>query len=133
MTAVRSEPDPLRAERPRRQGATKGAAPCRRTTHRSHRPGRSPQVTDSKPEVLSPRETQRRLGVHANTLHAWADKGAIRVARTPGGHRRFFREDVDRIADTRMTLGLISTLGRGSSEFQKPVKPRRARDTKDST
>ena len=37
----------------------------------------------------------RALGVNDATLRQWADRGRLPVYRTPGGHRRFLREDVD--------------------------------------
>ncbi len=43
------------------------------------------------------------LGVNATTLRSWADAGRVRTFRTPGGHRRFSREDIfalTRIAPT---------------------------------
>ncbi len=36
----------------------------------------------------------RYLGVDASTLRAWADAGRVRAFRTPGGHRRFTRDDL---------------------------------------
>ncbi|MDE2801655.1 MAG: helix-turn-helix domain-containing protein, partial [Chloroflexota bacterium] len=36
----------------------------------------------------------RMLGVNESTLRNWADQGVIRAFRTPGGHRRFLREDL---------------------------------------
>jgi len=35
------------------------------------------------------------LGIHPATLRAWADRGRIASRRTPGGHRRFSRADLD--------------------------------------
>ncbi len=35
------------------------------------------------------------LGVDDSTLRAWADAGRIQAFRTPGGHRRFARGDLD--------------------------------------
>ena len=40
----------------------------------------------------------RMLEVNEATLRQWADSGLIRAFRTPGGHRRFLREDVDALA-----------------------------------
>lgn len=40
----------------------------------------------------------RLLGVNEATLRQWADSGQLRVFRTPGGHRRFLREDVEALA-----------------------------------
>ena len=37
----------------------------------------------------------RFLGVHPTTLRRWADRGEIPYLRTPGGHRRFLREDLE--------------------------------------
>ena len=53
-------------------------------------------------ETQSPDQTQwislgeasRLLQVNEATLRQWADNGHLRVYRTPGGHRRFAREDV---------------------------------------
>lgn len=36
------------------------------------------------------------LGLHRDTLVKAADEGKIRSYRTPGGHRRFRPEDVER-------------------------------------
>ena len=46
-------------------------------------------------EWLSLREACRLLDVSDTTLRQWADAGHLRVYRTPGGHRRFLRQDVD--------------------------------------
>jgi excisionase family DNA binding protein len=45
----------------------------------------------------------RIVGVDPDTLRRWADEGRIAVAVTPGGHRRFERRDVERIAQSRRT------------------------------
>jgi hypothetical protein len=34
------------------------------------------------------------LGIHPTTLRRWSDQGAVPVKITPGGHRRFLREDI---------------------------------------
>ena len=34
------------------------------------------------------------MGVNESTLRSWADGGVVRAFRTPGGHRRFLREDL---------------------------------------
>jgi excisionase family DNA binding protein len=51
-----------------------------------------PQVNG---EWLSLRDACRLLDVSDTTLRQWADAGHLRVYRTPGGHRRFLREDVE--------------------------------------
>lgn len=40
-------------------------------------------------------EVCRALEVNEATLRQWADRGRLPVYRTPGGHRRFLREDVE--------------------------------------
>lgn len=52
------------------------------------------QFTD-KTQWLSLKEACRLLQVTEVTLRQWANSGHVRVYRTPGGHRRFLREDVD--------------------------------------
>ena len=47
-----------------------------------------------KPRWLSLGEACRLLQVNEATLRQWADNGHVRVYRTPGGHRRFFKDDV---------------------------------------
>lgn len=41
------------------------------------------------------------VGVHPTTMRAWADKGEIPSQRTPGGHRRFRREDLEAWAEAQ--------------------------------
>ncbi|OQX12153.1 MAG: hypothetical protein BWK76_18120 [Desulfobulbaceae bacterium A2] len=50
---------------------------------------------------LSPAETARLLLVSPVTLRAWAQKGLLPSETTPGGHRRFLREDVERFLRNR--------------------------------
>ena len=60
------------------------------------------QTTESriteKSQWLTLRDACRLLDVSDTTLRQWADSGYLRVYRTPGGHRRFLREDVDSFA-----------------------------------
>lgn len=48
--------------------------------------------------MLTLGEAATRLGVHPATLRRWADKGDIEVVVTPGGHRRFPQDEVERLA-----------------------------------
>ena len=54
--------------------------------------GKGPTVDG---EWLSLRDACRLLDVSDTTLRQWADAGHLRVYRTPGGHRRFLRGDVE--------------------------------------
>lgn len=48
-----------------------------------------------KMEWLTLKEASAILGVHPATLRTWADDGHVRIFRTPGGHRRFLRSDIE--------------------------------------
>lgn len=51
------------------------------------------QLTD-KTRWLSLRAACQLLEVNEATVRQWGDNGYLRVYRTPGGHRRFLRDDV---------------------------------------
>src|SRR5512141_1472880 len=54
----------------------------------------------------------RLLGVDPDTLRRWADAGRVRAFATPGGHRRFSRTDLERMAAARRPgRRLLATLG----------------------
>jgi excisionase family DNA binding protein len=53
------------------------------------------------PDWLSLGPASRMLGVDPDTLRRWADEGRIDVYTTPGGHRRFERRAIDRLASSR--------------------------------
>jgi excisionase family DNA binding protein len=48
------------------------------------------------PEWLTLGEAARYLGVAQSTVRKWADTGRIETFKTPGGHRRFRRDDLER-------------------------------------
>jgi excisionase family DNA binding protein len=53
-------------------------------------------------ELLSVRETARRLGVHENTVRNWARDGILPTARVPGSRfHRFDARDVERLRQQR--------------------------------
>jgi len=43
---------------------------------------------------MSLSEASSLLGVHASTLRRWADSGRVPCQRTPGGHRRFNKQQL---------------------------------------
>ena len=49
-------------------------------------------------QYLSVQLAARRLGVSTDTIRRWTDSGFLPCIRTPGGHRRMRREDVDELA-----------------------------------
>lgn len=44
---------------------------------------------------LKASEVAEMFSVDPSTVNRWADEGKLPCFRTPGGHRRFRREDVD--------------------------------------
>lgn len=55
------------------------------------------QPKKSKP-YLTPNEVAELLLVSPVTVRQWAQKGQLRAQTTPGGHRRFTHEEVERFA-----------------------------------
>lgn len=51
---------------------------------------------------LTLKDASAFLGVHYTTVRNWADRGEIRVFRTPGGHRRFSVEDLRAFLEERV-------------------------------
>ena len=60
------------------------------------RPFRMPDRPDEP--LLTLKQAAERLSVHPATLRRWANQGDVLVVVTPGGHRRFPRSEVDRLA-----------------------------------
>lgn len=46
-------------------------------------------------ELLPPAESAKLIGISRDTLKRWEKKGRITSLRTPEGHRRFRRGDVE--------------------------------------
>jgi excisionase family DNA binding protein len=55
-------------------------------------------------------QAAERLGVHPTTLRRWADDGELPIMVTPGGHRRFAVDEVDRFKEERHRLQVVSGL-----------------------
>ena len=55
----------------------------------------APATTHNATRWMSLGEVSRALEINEATLRQWADRGRLPVYRTPGGHRRFLREDVE--------------------------------------
>jgi excisionase family DNA binding protein len=63
------------------------------TRYQSSRPHAT--GAEAAPEWLTLGEAARYLGVAQSTVRKWADMGRIETFKTPGGHRRFRRGDLD--------------------------------------
>lgn len=71
-----------------------------------------PAVPAPALDWLSLGPASRLLGVGADTLRRWADEGRVEAFVTPGGHRRFARRSVERLAASRHRRPAgIATLG----------------------
>lgn len=46
-------------------------------------------------------EASSLMGIHPITLRSWADAGLVPMFRTPGGHRRFRRSELNAFLETR--------------------------------
>ena len=55
-------------------------------------------------EWVSLRRAAELLGVHPATVRNWADRGDLPSRRTPGGHRRFRRVDLEQYAQSQGEL-----------------------------
>lgn len=47
--------------------------------------------------LLTAQEVKERYGLHRNTLLNWEKQGLLRPFRTPGGRRRYRKEDIERL------------------------------------
>lgn len=61
-------------------------------------------MPQKEPEWVSLRKAADILGVHPATVRNWADRGELTARRTPGGHRRFNREELLRYAQSQGEL-----------------------------
>ena len=59
------------------------------------------EESNLKGRWLSMGEVCQLLEVNESTLRQWADRRLIRSFRTPGGHRRFSREDISSLIEGR--------------------------------
>jgi excisionase family DNA binding protein len=83
----------LRATRPAQAAVASSTRlalkPCESGTEDEH-------VTTG-PSLLTPAEVARLFAVDPKTVTRWASSGRIQSVLTPGGHRRFHREEIERL------------------------------------
>jgi excisionase family DNA binding protein len=74
-------------------------------------------VTGQSGRWLSLGPASRLLGIDPDTLRRWADQGRVSAWTTPGGHRRFDRSALERLATARRhPAGQVLTSLGGSAE-----------------
>lgn len=50
------------------------------------------------PDLMTPREVAALMRVDPRTVYRWAQEHKLTSTRTLGGHRRFFRDEVEALA-----------------------------------
>ena len=53
-------------------------------------------------------EAAAELGVSLNTLRRWSDSGKLTCYRSPGGHRRYRRGDVEALLRAEDATGVVA-------------------------
>jgi excisionase family DNA binding protein len=60
------------------------------------------------PAILTPTEAARLLGSSPDSVRRWCEQGRIPGYRTPGGHWRIARKDLDQVDAFRRALDAVS-------------------------
>ncbi len=61
------------------------------------------QTITASPLGLSTSQAATALGVSLGTIRRWSDMGHLESYRTPGGQRRFSREQIDHFIESLST------------------------------
>ncbi len=56
---------------------------------------------DQTVEIMSTRDAAQCLGVSVRTVQLWVENGCLEAWKTPGGHRRIYRQSVDSMIAAR--------------------------------
>jgi excisionase family DNA binding protein len=59
-------------------------------------------------DLLKPSEVASLFRVDPKTVTRWAQTGKIGSLKTPGGHRRLLREEVEALLDANFTASLAA-------------------------
>ena len=89
-----------------------------------------PSSAAAEHRLLTIGQAAELLGVHPLTVRNWSEKGTIRCLRTPGGHRRYRIEDLQRVLaapqDDPATAAAIVELVRAAVRDALAQEPRPA-------
>jgi excisionase family DNA binding protein len=80
-------------------------------------PSNTPQPANDRRLVFTSSQAARYLGVSLATVRRWTDAGHVSCYRTPGGQRRFSREQLD---------DFIATLHRDGPTVRSEIAAHRA-------
>jgi excisionase family DNA binding protein len=92
----------------------------------------APLATHRDPRWLSLGPASRLLGVDPDTLRRWADSGRVVAWTTPGGHRRFERRVLERMASERRPGAAdrpLASLGASPARLQRVYRQHYASST----
>ena len=64
--------------------------------------------TLASPAILTPTEAARLLGASPDSVRRWCEQGRIPGYRTPGGHWRIARKDLNQVDAFRRALEAVS-------------------------
>ncbi len=64
--------------------------------------------TLASPAIFTPTEATRLLGTSPDSVRRWCEQGCIPGYRTPGGHWRIARRDLDHVDTFRRALEVVS-------------------------
>jgi len=57
--------------------------------------------TEQSANIMSTRDAALCLGVSVRTVQLWVENGSLEAWKTPGGHRRIYRQSVDKMLAAR--------------------------------
>ena len=66
---------------------------------------------DQTAEIMSTRDAAHSLGVSVRTVQLWVENGSLEAWKTPGGHRRIYRQSVDSMLAARTPLDGVAARG----------------------
>ena len=80
------------------------------------------QNDQNEKQLLSIGEASEYLGVSIDTLRRWEKRKRIEPFRSPGGHRYYKKEDLDKLFGKRYLRDQPTTRNKGSYIQQQPTK-----------
>ncbi len=73
------------------------------------------ESTSSSPLGLSTSQAAHVLGVSLGTIRRWSDMGYLQSYRTPGGQRRFSRDQIEQFLNSLQDTGQTPRRAAGQS------------------